>query len=220
MPDEYSRSVLWMTKERALLATMLSHMRSKSGVDENLSVQYHRQAKKTRYWFLWDGCTGLARFGLSWRYYADWTLNLVSYKPVQGSLLRPVIPCIHVKISSTSKTWDMSDIWLFFMKFQTIPSFLQPAAYWNWWLVIGFLNSPLNFSDPVIYSGSHPTLRQIYWDLGNFYMLWKITKTKRGEWNRHSTIFQWMAPVNHDSKSVQISYIRFEFFKILIVAIG
>ncbi len=40
---------------------------------ENLSVQYHRQAKTTRYWFLWDGLTGLARFAISFQYWADWT---------------------------------------------------------------------------------------------------------------------------------------------------
>jgi len=36
-------------------------------------------------------------------------LNLASYKPVRGLLLRPVIVSIQVKISSTSKTFDMSD---------------------------------------------------------------------------------------------------------------
>jgi hypothetical protein len=70
------------------------------------------------------------------------------------TLMIPEIANQEVKISSISKTCDMSD---------------------------------LNFKPS-----------------GQPHMLWKITKTKRGEWNRHSTIFQWMAPINHDSRSLQI----------------
>ena len=71
-------------------------------------------------------------------------------------------------VKTFDRLWDSQDIihlknlWYVwhltvFMKFQTIPSFFQPVAYWNWWLVLGFLNSPLNLSVPAIHSGSHPT---------------------------------------------------------------
>ena len=88
------------------------------------------------------------------------------------------------------------------------PVFVRFQIIWTYFFLI-ILIAPISENTmflklwPIqVYSRYRPT-SDLFWNLDNPYMLWKVPKAKRGGWNRHSAIFKWTPPLNHDSRSVQ-----------------